>query len=646
MRGLRGLWICVLVLSSCVGGPVTTIGGVAGSLAFGLPAFSDCDELLAYVQGHALERVTAWGLPGTGGSPMPVALEGDVAATESAGDRAMAPVAGEDYSTTNVQRAGVDEPDIVKTDGERLVTLTGDRIVVVDVSGPAPEHLGTLRIEGVWPRDLLLLGDRALVLGETDGGASPLASDSISPWGWSQVSALVEVDLSDPAQPRVARRLVVDGRYLSARMRGGVVRVVVSSSPTGLSFGYPEGGGLRGERDALERNREAIRGSTLEDWVPYFVLQGPDGSLEAEGSLLDCDSTRRPAEFSGLSVLSVLTVDLSEGLTGSIADRSTGVLADGETVYASAESLYVATQRWMDWTLFDIGARAIRESFATQIHRFDITGSDRAAYRSSGEVRGWLLNQFSMDEHEGHLRVASTDAPPFWDGSSQSMVTVLAERDGRLAEVGRVGGLGIDERIFAVRFLGDLGYVVTFREVDPLYVVDLSDPTDPRVTGELKIPGYSAYLHPLGDGLLLGVGQDATQDGRLKGTQMSLFDVGDPTAPARLDALRIAGGSSEAEWDHHAFLYWQGLIVLPLTVYDWDSGAPPFSGAIAVRLTDRSLQEAGRLDSDLGGPGGWSIRRTLVIGDLLYTISDAGIEVADLDTLEDVAQMAFPADRF
>ena len=143
-----------------------------------------------------------------------------------------------------------------------------------------------------------------------------------------------------------------------------------------------------------------------------------------------------------------------------------------------------------------------------------ISGSDRTQYRASGEVTGWLLNQFSMDEHKGNLRVASTDSPPFWDlGSSESLVTVLAERNGRLEEVGRVGGLGKGEQIQAVRFLGDLGYVVTFRQVDPLYVVDLSDQAKPRVAGELKILGYSAYLHPLGENLLLGVGQDATKQG-------------------------------------------------------------------------------------------------------------------------------------
>ena len=132
--------------------------------------------------------------------------------------------------------------------------------------------------------------------------------------------------------------------------------------------------------------------------------------------------------------------------------------------------------------------------------------------------------------------------------------------------IGSVGGLGKTEQIRAVRFLGDTGYVVTFRQTDPLYVIDLTDPANPVLDGELKIPGYSAYLHPVGDGLLLGVGQDATDSGQTLGTQLSLFDVSDPTNPQQIDTLAI-GGSSEVEWDHKAFLYWpeDGTIVLPVS---------------------------------------------------------------------------------
>jgi Beta propeller domain len=171
-------------------------------------------------------------------------------------------------------------------------------------------------------------------------------------------------------------------------------------------------------------------------------------------------------------------------------------------------------------------------------------------------------------------------------------VTVLDQRDGALRQIGQVGGLGQGERIFAVRFIGPAGYVVTFRQVDPLYVVDLERPAQPVVRGELKIRGYSAYLHPVGPGLLLGVGQDATDAGAQLGTQLSLFDVSDPSNPRRLHQAAVAGASSQAEFDHHAFLWWapRDLAVVPLNVFD----AGPSSRAASSSRAQRASGRTGR----------------------------------------------------
>ncbi|WP_344982410.1 beta-propeller domain-containing protein, partial [Streptosporangium fragile] len=197
----------------------------------------------------------------------------------------------------------------------------------------------------------------------------------------------------------------------------------------------------------------------------------------------------------------------------------------------------------------------------TEVHRFDITAPGAPRYVSSGKVPGRLLNQYSLSEHEGHLRVATTSTS---GRSSSSAVYVL--RADTLGKVGEVGGLGNGERIYSVRFIGPVGYVVTFKQVDPLYTLDLRDPAAPGKTGELKITGYSAYLHPAGDGRLIGVGQEASEQGRTLGTQVSLFDVSDPANPRRLSQLFQKDSGSEAEWDPHAFLYWAktGTAVLPL----------------------------------------------------------------------------------
>ena len=232
----------------------------------------------------------------------------------------------------------------------------------------------------------------------------------------------------------------------------------------------------------------------------------------------------------------MLTVDLAKGLEPVSA---TSVMTDGRIVYASPESLYVATEQWA--TRPDPAKpTAEPEGARTTIHKFDIWDPERALYRGSGSVGGFLLNQWSLSEYRGVLRVVSTDAPAWWGagGETESALTTLRQRDGALVQVGRVGGLGKGERVYAVRFVGDVGYVVTFRQIDPLYTLDLADPDRPRVLGELKIPGYSAYLHPIGEDLLLGIGQDVTEEGRPGGTQLSLFDVSDLRRPSRLHKRR------------------------------------------------------------------------------------------------------------
>ncbi|MDQ3030239.1 MAG: beta-propeller domain-containing protein, partial [Actinomycetota bacterium] len=225
-------------------------------------------------------------------------------------------------------------------------------------------------------------------------------------------------------------------------------------------------------------------------------------------------------------------------------------------------------------------------------------------------------------------------------------VTVLEAREGRLRRVGRVGGLGRGERIYSVRFLGDLGYVVTFRETDPLYTIDLSDPGAPRVAGELKIRGYSAYLHPVDDDLLLGVGQDATVRGRTLGTQLSLFDVSDPAAPAKVAQTKLPGSNSEAEYDHRAFLYWPAtrLAVVPVTSFDLapSTGEEQYGSmarAFAIRRGEiASVGHVSHAPTAEHEGSGAAIRRSLVVGDTLVTVSERGLMVSDLATF---AQRSF-----
>jgi len=414
-----------------------------------------------------------------------------------------------------------------------------------------------------------------------------------------------------------------------------------------VGLAYPTAPGAAAEQAATAHNRAALASMPVASWLPLYTIQKRGQEMSAVRRAVRCRDVSHPTtQFSGLGMLSVLTIDPRKGLDP--VDRD-AIMTDGEIVYGSPTSIYVSTPRWIDPRILaadgDIPAGA-----GTQIHRFEVTSPTATRYRASGRVPGFLLSQWSMSEQDGVLRVASTDEPT-WDttgqqvSASQSQITTLRERDGKLVRVGQLNGLGRGERIYAVRFIGGTGYVVTFRQVDPLYVIDLSDPARPVVRGELKIPGYSAYLHPVGEDLLLGVGQDADAAGRVRGTQVALFDVADPANPKRVSVLRMPLGWSETESDHHAFLYWPAtrLAVVPTTTYNTTDGTPD-SQAVGVRIGRASgITRVGSVTHPTGA-NAWQgqIRRSLVVGGSLLTVSEAGMRSSDLGTLAPKAWVAFP----
>jgi uncharacterized secreted protein with C-terminal beta-propeller domain len=536
--------------------------------------FGSCSALIGYARAHVPRVVPR---------PVPMPQRTDLPSAEAAPGAGAVP---DDTSQTNVQEAGVDEPDIVKTDGRVIWALEGGRLNAVDARAARPRLLSSLDLSSHAPDALLRSGDRMLVLGSGFRGAH-----------------LTQVDVSDPAKPVVMRTEMLEGELVDARLAGRTARIVVESSP-----------------DALTALRLRSRAS---GWVPQRrVVNARTRSVTKRR--LSCRTVRRPAVYSGAGVVTVYTVDLAGGLPSVDADA---ILASAETVYASASSLFVATRRW------DAAGGA------TSIHRFDTSDPRRTAYSATGTVPGELLSQFALSEDRGVLRAASTKG--FGD-DAESLVTTLADRDGRLVRLGAVGGLGRGERIYAVRFLGDTGYVVTFRQVDPLYTLDLADPARPVVRGELKIPGYSAYLHPVGDDLLLGVGQNATGAGEATGLQLSLFDVSDLARPARLAQVDLGSrySGSEAEWDHHAFLFWPatGLAVLPIDSED-------FSGAAGFTVSRAGgIAALGQIAHAPGGRDAFAppVRRAVVVGDRLFTISELGAKASTLAGLADAGWVAFP----
>ena len=613
------------------GGTGATVTSVEVRPGFGrsrLTFFGDCPALLDYLQQESLARVTAWGLGGVPywrGGPMPMASTEEAAADSTAGaapEPTSAPAAT--YSTTNTQEVGVDEGDVVETDGEQVYVASTDGVRIVDVAGA--RVIDELDVPD-GDQQLLLDGDRLLVV--------------TSPWSGAEDTVVSLYDVADPASATLVRRSHLEGRVVATRSIDGIARLVVSSSIAArLPFVYPSQFGLD-EAKALSENQRIIRESAIEEWLPRWFEENGDGSFGDLSAALDCDAVAAPQVFAGLGISWIATVDLRAG--GAPAGTA-GVVSNSDLVYASPSSIYLATQPW-DW--FDAtSTRPVpTDQPPTLIHQFALGADGSATWTASGEVPGRLLNQFSMGEFEGTLRVASTMDDWSGSGASESMVTVLQPADGELVKIGQVAGLGLTEQIYAVRFMGTQAYVVTFRQTDPLYVIDLSDPTAPRVAGELKIPGYSAYLHPVGEGLLLGVGQAADLSGRTLGTQLSVFDVSDPANPQQLSTLPI-GGWSEAEWDHKAFLYWpeDGTIVIPTSPW-WGGCAPELDcladeissaggGAVVAQLQGTQLVGRGVIQHEGDMSGCWNpLQRSMIIDSEIVTVGLDQVQFNDRSTL-------------
>jgi uncharacterized secreted protein with C-terminal beta-propeller domain len=610
------------------GGPTLGDDGAAFALTGALKPFDTCDTVLQYFKDQAPEYLIEGASSGATAEAAGDAGAGRAAAPQQASGADSGTAAESDmpaHSTTNVQEAGVDEPDIVKTDGNRIVAVARARVHLVGFNGGKMTLRKTLPDTRV--RNVFLSGERLLVFsGQADQISEP-------GWRWTgQQAVLTMYDISSLSDPELLATLTIDGDVLDARLVGTQVRVATVSSPDidAPSPVYtPDGGISQKSKDEL---RAAVADTNVDDWIPAYALHDGSGARVDEGRLVECANLARPERFSGLDSVAVSSFDMASDLQSRM---SVGVIAGGQQVYATDMSTYVSTT---DWSLDGSPAR-------TSMHKFVTAPSGASTYKGSGEVPGTLLNQYAMSEYNGVLRVASTVTERRgWVNSRQiteGVVTTLHEQSGALRQLGQVGGLGRqdNESIRAVRFIEERGYVVTFRQTDPLYVLDLRNAAEPKVTGELKIPGYSGYLHPIGKTLLLGVGQSgmtsATSPGPTGGgqigVQFSLFDISDPAFPRRIDTQSYGGGAAAAEFDPKAFLYWQprNLIIAPTTLHGDFRGQGTFSGLVLLRATEDGLKELGRFAAT---EADGTVNRSLVIGDTVYMLSDQALSANSLDT--------------
>jgi hypothetical protein len=601
---------------------------------------------------------------------------GDAMAAKAAPEASQTSNTSPQHSETNNQVAGVDEADLVKTDGNYLYQV-GNGAFRIFRSWPAAAtaQLARVEIEGS-PKKLFVLGDRALVYSSLDGGASAAKS---SPWqryggdctygydcvptGDGHPTKITVLDLADRNLPRLVRELVLSSSFLAARRIGSAIHTVVTTAPKRVSYKtYPDLDACdvsrvelyQAFRNLLLTNLATLKNAALELERPTLVdrVHGAAGVTENGSPLLDCRSFLRSSLGDGGQMTSLVSLAIDDQRPASAVT----IVSKAGVVYASEGALYLAEPRLRsNWGWFD----ALQgSSDATTIHKFALDNAGAAArYLASGLIKGRVLNQLALDEQKGFLRIATTTGRVSKGSASvHNSLSVLSQRGERLEPVGGIDEIAPGEDIRSVRFDGDRGYIVTFKKTDPLFVLDLADPGAPRVLAELKIPGFSTYMHRMDANHLLTIGYDGDDQGNFAwftGVALQIFDVSDGTQPKLKwkHVIGTRGSSSEALTDHLAFTYYaeKNLLALPLTVCEGSTGGGSygdqltFSGLLVFDVTPaKGFSLRGKIGFQPGAgatcSNWWTdassqVKRSLVIENTIYALSEDRLKADGLEAL-------------
>ena len=565
--------------------------------------------------------------------------------------------AAADYSTTNVQVQGVDEADVVKTDGQYIYQATSDEIRIVQAN-PADKMNLASRLsypDGTFePLELYVDQNRLVVIGQSyetlsvKSDSSPAAKRKIAPGFRDQHIQMLKArvyDIRDKQKPKMTRELEMEGRYLSSRKIGSSLYLVANHRINPYQIMEDQGNPAPAYRDQSPENQTELQKLPYDD-IYYFPESLAPNYLMVAGVDLDKPNQK-------------MTVH--------------SYLGGGENMYASPENLYVAVSEYKNeipnrsMPAIESSPAFLDETVDTTLYRFAMKDGS-LKFSGKGSVPGNVLNQFSIDEHDGYLRIATTSGS-IWrtdEGTSKNNLYVL---DKDLKIHGKLEGIAPGEKIYSARFIGDRAYMVTFKTVDPLFVIDVKKPDAPRVLGALKIPGYSDYLHPYDENHLIGFGKEAEAEKDIafyQGMKIALFDVTDVANPIEKFKTVIGdrGTDSELLSNHKALLFSKEkeLLAFPVTVYSLsseekanrriqDHGRFSFQGAYVYRL---NLQEGFVLDStithltaedSLKAGHEWynsekNIRRILTIGDTLYTVSSSLIKSQKLEDHQPISTLS------
>lgn len=527
-----------------------------------------------------------------------------------------------DYSKTNTQVQGVDEADIVKTDGTYIYYLTNEKLTIINTENASQmKEMSTIKFDETFtPEEIFLNNDKIIVIGkryEYDKTERKIGIDEdfLYPNYMDKTYTSAKLyNVKDKTNPTLERTVEVEGDYLTARMIGSNVYI---ASNKYMYYAY-----ICNTYKSTELNED--------DFKPHYL----DTATSNETKSINFDCIYYIPEFEDTNYLNIVAFNITNNQEANVESY----LGAGEEIYASKENLYVTKTKY-DYE------RKNKTSITTEIYKFNLNNAN-CTFAKAGDVPGSVLNQFSMDECNGYFRIATTDSTSWNSESNTNNLYVLNEN---LETIGKIEGLAKGERIYSVRFMGNRAYMVTFVETDPLFVIDLSNPTTPTVLGELKIPGYSKYLHPYDETHLIGIGEDTEvvnygYGDRVvtNGMKMVMFDVTDPNNPQELYNVKIGekGTYSELLYNHKALLFSKekNIIAFPISITDNDYKVT-FQGAIVYGV---SLEKGFELKTKISNSATdydryYSrnrVERIIYIKDTLFTLSNGLIKAVDLNTFE------------
>ena len=621
-KKLASFAIVAFLVGGALGGLLFNYGGVYVptsdlSNMFGfMNQFQSYDELKDYLTERDFTD-SYWGGPFSilsRGLGSDMAVFGDSPAAGSDGEFVIAESLGsaKDYSGTNVQVEGVDEADVVKTDGTYIYYAKGSEIIIVQAYPVSDVRIVSRTNMSRPVQDIYISGDRLIVFtAQIPDHFYYYEVDGMIPDEYRSI--LTILDISDRASPEEVREINMDGTYFNSRLIGDHLYFIIRN-PAYIYDDIVELPIIREGEAWTTIDADCIwYPNNTRGWMAYHTIasidvQADDGKLTTETFLLD----------------------------------------EGSSIYVSPTNLYLTSEGW--W----------RETRITKIGIED----GEIKFKDNGTVPGYVLNQFSMDEHDGYFRIATTGTN---EGRREGNNVFVM--DSELNIVGSVEGLAAGEQIYSSRFMGDRCYLVTFKITDPLFTIDLSDPENPEVLGALKIPGFSTYLHPYDENIIIGIGKETIEDkwGEIawqQGVKISLFDVSDVTDPKELAKLEIGdrGTESNALYDHHAFLFSRArnLLVLPILEAqidetDFADGKAPddwygeyvYQGAYVFDISEEGIELRGKVthiedSTEFLRSGYWfesdyQVERSLYIEENLYTLSNGMLKVNSLSSLEELA---------